>query len=943
MNLYVHPMLLLFAITGVAGGSAAAQDVYTLETDSFSLGIAANGAVATLIDRTSGHDYCDQTAGAAFASIRIGENVVRATAARYSEGRLEIAFDDAAGTAVFQVVPEHRRLVFEVVSISPETVEELVFAPIPLTLKGDIQEPFGVSPLALNLLTNCQQIPGFSPGLTGFTACKRFGIVGARGAVVACPAQELRDALKDAVLSAPELPHSTLGGPWALDGEMNHGSYLIAMESVTEENVAQWISVAQSLGATQVDLHGGRAFRWGDYEVNREIYPGGRDSLKRVVDAIHEAGLAAGLHTYAFFIAKDTPWVSPVPDPRLDSRAVFNLAADLPEDETTITVEESTAGISPITGFQVRNSATLWIDDELIVFGAVETEPPYGFRGCVRGAHGTRPARHAKGAEVRQLKECFGLFVPRGDSTLFTDVAQCTADLYNGCGFDMLYLDALDGSDIVGGGLHAWHYSSKFVYELFRRLHKPPVLEMSTFSHHLWCVRSRMGAWDCPMRGAKHFVDFHVLSNRQWAAAFLPTHLGWWGVFEWNGIQPERSFPDDFEYVCAKALATNSSLSYIVGFVPETLERENARRFAAIAKRYEELRRAGAIPESIKTRLAKLRAEFSLDQRDDGQWRFRPAAYSRQQVSRNTEPFVFTNPHGAQPLKIRIEALLNADAYDSPNSEVLADMVHASEFGGAETQPGVTAALEAVPGTPGVVLTARNTDVDSGRAWAVFRKDFAAPVNLAGKGLGLWVDGDGQGEVLNVQVRSPQHLAGGLADHYIPIDFIGRRYVELIEPESANLTAYEWAHTHRWTEWQNKSGAHAPLLYPMYHIWVDYAQIETLTLGVNNVPRGTSIRLGVEPIKALPLRTTKLLNPAITIGGSRLMFPVALESGCYIEFVARDNCKVYDAHGERIAELVPEGNIPALQEGENRCLFEHAGEPARAQITFMTHDEPLCP
>lgn len=53
--------------------------------------------------------------------------------------------------------------------------------------------------------------------------------------------------------------------------------------------------------------------------------------------------------------------------------------------------------------------------------------------------------------------------------------------------------------------------------------------------------------------------------------------------------------------------------------------------------------------------------------------------------------------------------------------------------------------------------------------------------------------------------------------------------------------------------------------------------------------------------------------------------------------------KVYDAHGERIAELVPEGNIPALQEGENRCLFEHAGEPARAQITFMTHDEPLCP
>ena len=53
--------------------------------------------------------------------------------------------------------------------------------------------------------------------------------------------------------------------------------------------------------------------------------------------------------------------------------------------------------------------------------------PPYGFTNCQRGAWGTRVAPHAKGAKVHHLKECFGLFVPDGDTrTLaeYTDVEK---------------------------------------------------------------------------------------------------------------------------------------------------------------------------------------------------------------------------------------------------------------------------------------------------------------------------------------------------------------------------------------------------------------------------------------------------------------------------------------------------------------------------------------
>ncbi len=936
---------LLWAALAAAGNGSAPEPV-SFSTDSFLLAVGADGRALSLQDRATGTEYCDATAGAPFAYVRTGAGAFPAAAARRDGADLVLEFPDAGASVRLEVTAAAQRLEFGIKEVRGEGIEELTFVCVPLTLRGDLSEPFGVSPLALNLQTLCPSIPGLSPGLPGFTAYKRFGVVGAKGAVVAAPVSELRDALKDAVESAPDLVASPLGGPWALDAAINQGSYLIDTAGITEENVHDWIDAARRVGATQIDLHGGHAFRWGDYEVNREVYPRGRESLKAVVDAIHDAGMAAGLHTYAFFISKETPWVTPVPDPRLDKAATFTLAADLSEADTHIAVEESTESVSPVTGFHVRNSVTLQIDDELITFTGVNREPPYGFTGCVRGALGTRAAPHAKGAPVHQLKECFGLFSPQGDSTLFAEVAQRTADLYNACGFDMLYLDALDGSDVPAGGPYAWHYAAKFAFELARRLDKPAVMEMSTFNHHLWCVRSRMEAWDVPSRAVKDFVDGHVWANRRWQNAFLPTHLGWWGAFDGGALHPERTFPDDVEYVCAKALATNSSLSYLVGFGPDSLARDHARRLAALTKRYEDLRRANAVPESIKERLAAPGADFTLETDPDGGWKFRPARYAKHKVELKDSPQRFTtdNPYASQPLQVRIEALLAPDS-DAADGDTLASFDNAAEFGPGETQAGVTAELETGAGE-GAVLTARNGDVEPDRAWAAFTKEFTPPVDLANKGLGLWVEGDGQGAVLNVQVRSPRHLSGGFADRYIPVDFTGRRYFELVEPESDDLARYEWAHTLRKVDWARQPAALMGYLYPMYHIWADYRQIATLTVGINNLPQGKSVEVRLGPVRALPLRSVKLVNPAVRINGRTLTFPVELENGSYLEFRGLDDCRAYDAQGASLGEVVPVGEVPILDAGVNTVDFIAAPSTegtARARVTVITLGEPLQP
>lgn len=934
--------VLVFALSAAGDAPRAAGDIY-LQTDSFALILSADARVTGVMDLRAGEDYGDPDTGVPFAAVRRGGETFPATAASYENEQLTLEFAGVKGRAVLCVTSEPRRIEFEVSSLTCERAAELVFAQIPTTLRGAPDESFAISPLALNLETNCAQIPGLCPGLTGFTAPDRFGFRGAKGAVVAAPMAGLRDALKEALQSAEGLEHSPLGGPWAQEAKINRGSYLIATEDVTEANVAYWIQAAHSVGATQLDLHGGHAFRWGDYEVNRDVYPRGRDSLKAVVDTIHAAGMAAGLHTYAFFVSKETPWVTPVPDDRLDTDAVFTLADGVDADATEVAVNEDTAAMSAVTGFQVRNSATLRVGGELITYTGVSKEEPYAFTGCTRGALGTKAARHARGAKALHLKECFGLFVPRGDSTLFTEVARRTADLFNECGFDMLYLDALDGADILAGGPHAWHYAAKFTHELARRLDRPAVMEMSTFFHHLWPLRSRMGAWDCPARGARDFVDAHVLHNRRWEASFLPVHLGWWGVFGWGGVQPERSFPEDIEYVCARALATDSSLSYIAGVTPETLKTGGAGRFAGIAKRYEALRAAGTVPASIRARLAAPGREFTLDPKADG--KFLPLARSRHTVTVTGAPAEVTvaNPHGEQPLRLRIEALLSAGDPASPDAVVLTDFQGVGEFAPATAQQGVEAAL--TPG-PAAVLTAKNTSAEPGRAWAAFRSEFAAPLNLTNRGLALTVEGDGQGAVLNVQLRASEHLGGGIADHYIPLDFKGRRQVLLVEPESDRLADWEWPHTRRRGDWAADPDRLTAFLYPMYHIWVDYASIASLSVGVTNLPKGKTVTAKVGPVHAVKLRAGVVANPFLLMGGQTMVFPVTLEAGEYLEYNDFTDCKVYDAQGAFKADIMPLGALPLLAAGDTVCAFAADPQkdgPVRARLTFTTTGEALKP
>ncbi|NLX99723.1 MAG: hypothetical protein GXY83_26805 [Rhodopirellula sp.] len=932
-----HRYWFLFSSIGLLAATAvpAPATEWKLENQYVRYVIGGDGRNVHFTDPRDGEDHLAAGDARPCAQVKIAGKQIAATEAIYADGKLAIAFGDCGVRAVVGVDVRPHYLVFEVLAVEGPEIEELTIVEVPLALKGTPEESFAGCALALNLKTKVPEIPRANSRLRAF-CYPRFGLVGAKVALVGCPQDELRQVLQEVVNEADELPKSAIGGPFALGQAINQGSYLFNFSNLSEDKADDWIALCKTLGMNQIDFHGGSSFRFGDCEPNPLTYPNGKASLKAVIDKLHGAGIAAGLHTYAFFIAKNCPWVTPVPDPRLAKDATLTLAEAIAAEGDAVRVAEATTDMSAITGFFVRNSVTLQIDDELITYTGIDKQSPYGFTGCRRGAYGTKAVPHAAGAKVHHLKECFGLFVPDPETTLLAEVAAKTAEAFNTCGFDMIYLDALDGEDILGGRENGWHYGSKFVYEIFKRLDRPALMEMSTFHHHLWIVRARLGAWDHPTRSHKKFIDMHCQANEQVRRMFLPGQLGWWAFKTWTGPQGEPTFPDDIEYLMGKCLGTDTGFS-LMGIDPSNIGTVAALpRLAAIIRRYEDLRHSGKVPDSVKAKLRVAGDEFRLVGSLEEGWHFLPVRYSRHKVTGAAGPdcaWKVTNDFAPQPVKLRIEALMGAGPYDAAENTTVVDF-EAAQFPARAAQANVAADLTTsrdvvkVGGASGC-YTATNSRPAPEGSWAKVETTFDPPLNLGPKqALGLWVHGDGQQEVLNVQLRSPSHISHGIGDHYIPIDFTGWRYFELIEPEGERHADYQWPY----------GGT-----YSIYRESVNFGQVQSLGLWYNNLPPGKPVTCHIGPIKAMPLVPIKLVNPVVTVGGASIRFPVEMATGSYLEFFSPDDCKLYGPTGELIQEVKPEGPVPTLAGGDNEVAFacEAAGANPRTRVTVISHGEAM--
>jgi hypothetical protein len=932
-----QPFILCLA---VLAGTASAQGPKPLvfENSLFRYTISAEARNVAFIDRATGTDYLRTSESSPCARVRVHGETHAATAATLTQGRLTLQFGTNGVKAVLKAEVRPSFIILSVESVTGGDVDSLTFLDVPLALRGVPGEQFGACALSLNLKTRVDALPALQTELRA--SCeKKFGLVGARVAIVGAPMARMLPVLQETLAGASELPVCKVAGPWAREVPFNHGSYLFNFGSLTETNVDDWIEMARSLGFTQIDNHGGGGFfRFGSMELNKQKWPEGWESWRRIVARLHDAGIGSIFHTYAFFIDKQSKYVTPVPDPRLDAFRTFTLAEPLSADATEIAVKEPTTGLTTVTGFFEYNSVVLHIGDELVTFGGARQQAPWRFTGVKRGALGTKAAAHDQGAKARHLKECFGLFVPDVESSLFEEIAANHAEVVNRCGFDGIYLDAIDGSSILRGGEECWYWPNKFVVEIQKRLKKPVGMEMSAMWHHFWQYRTRWQAWDYPQRGHERFIDLHAEGVN--GGLLLPLHLGWWGFQSFNPPQIEPTYPDVIENLGARLVGWDAGISLTAGIDRETLRATPLfRRAVDILRTCEELRGAKAFDESTRAKLRESGKEFALFKDSAGKTQFR-RVQSQAQTIAAAEPWSLgwhiTNAFSAQPVNLRIEALMSAAPVTDTNGLLLPDLgkTGAESWKGTSAE-GVTFVLTppASGDKPGCVLTATNAGKVARRAaWVRLEKRFAPPLSLKERqALGVEVEGDGSGAVVAIRLESPRAIAyGAVADRYILLDFIGRRFFTLVETESTRWSDYVW------------NDGKSP--YNVYRETIDFNAIESISVWLQNLAPGRETKCRLGPIHALPMRAGTVMNPRISVAGKTVEFPIKLASGSWIECRGLEDCAAYGPKGEPLGKVTPQGDWPRLDTGVNRLQFssESSGESTpRGRVTVFSQGEGL--
>lgn len=392
-------------------------------------------------------------------------------------------------------------------------------------------------------------------------------------------------------------------------------------------------------------------------------------------------------------------------------------------------------------------------------------------------------------------------------------------------------------------------------------------------------------------------------------------------------------------------IGNSAGLSMLGGVDDKTLkEYPLFERLVPIIRQYEELRHQNYFNDSVRALLRQPGKEFKLFQHENGKRNFRPTAFQKHKVEGNDYPtaqWIVNNEFASQPVKLRIEPLMSVEPFDHENNVLLADFSSCDEFSLEGNAQGVTGGIgksdeKITEGTgTGFAFHARaNGESPREGSWIKMEKKFDPWLNLEkNQALGVWIKGDGNGELLNLRIESPEHVSmGARGDHFIPIDFTGWRYFELVEVESTRFNDYIWP-----DEYFN--------VYNSYFYTVHFDKVDKLQLWYNNLPANKEVKCIIGPVKALPMISNTIKNPAITIGDQTIVFPVEMKSGMFLEFTSADDCVLYGSKGEFIQGVDVKDQVPILREGDNTvsftCESDNKQVNPRVQVTVIGEGAPL--
>ena len=888
-----------------------------LENKHVKMTIRGDGTLAALVDKATGRDYRVPEARPMFSLVWGGVTLLPQSV-RLKEDILTIAYPDDGIEVQLKVAQREHYFTFDVVSVKEDLVERawkpvsdrveqvsIVELPVRMTkaraghMNACWDDEFAAAVMALSVRVSAGlRTLGSAGTVLVARAHRRFGLVGSRAAVIACAQRELTSVIRE-MEAAEGLACPMYKGQWLRESELVKQSYFFAVD-LGEANADDTIRYAKmgGFGAILILMNWRKSA--GHWEVSPVNFPHGRDGLKQVVAKMHAAGLRAGLHVDAK-VSRDDPYATPIPDPRLAGIQSAVLAQPIDAKAArfvTTRVPELCPRWRKPFAYSSRPLNIVQIGDELIAFGKLHEQRPFGFSACQRGYNDTTPAAHPAGARVKHVYGMNRGFVIDPDTTLLDEAADHFARVFNYCDLDMIYFDEHAVHDTP------WYTQGMIQWAFYSRIKRKDILAQGAWgtSNHNWhfLVRTEMADGNPNM---KEDVEKRVRTIPGRRKTMVASSIGWYRL---HADTP----PDAIELIAARSAGYDASIAVSTG-VSSVAKNPLGDYILRAVNRYETCRLGGVFPDKVRAMLRRPGHEFKLFGNATAGWKLFRARYEPVRhvtLSDGTSrAWTVANPC-KRPLPIAVHLSRTRDrarrhagpGYGDPGVIVLADFdTDADAFAKDERSPsavrwsvtaGVTQELsfsseDVHEGRRCAVWTA--TNAEDGRGGANTGKRIHPPLNIsAHKGTGLWVHGDGRGERIRVQLWD---AAGKWQNFFVTVNYTGWRYWEFRRPTKDRI---------------------------------DYTQVSYLRLYYIGIPAKGKVQCRFDDIKAITRLTgaESLASPSISVGDQSITFPTKLGAGQVLVYDGPGGCKLFGPRHPNGKPVTPAGAGPVLKPGNNRIV-----------------------
>lgn len=343
------------------------------------------------------------------------------------------------------------------------------------------------------------------------------------------------------------LPHPLWKKEWIKQSAYPGQPYMIT--SFSEQNIDTLLRYAKRMGLAGV-YHEGPFTTWGNFELDKKLFPNGIKGFTECVNKAHAMGLRLGFHTLSNFITTNDAYVTPKPNPHLATAGSSILQDAIDPEATVITVQ------SPEYFEMQSDLNSVRIDDEIIRFREVSKNAPYQLLDCVRGAFGTKKSNHAKGAAVsRLIDHPYKVFFP--DWTLQKEIAANIANFINETGADQMDFDGHEGTYATGMGNMSL---SGFAEDVYKAIKHPVVFGSSRAAHYFWHMDDYLN-WGEPWYGGfrESQSDYRIDNQKFYENNYLPNMLGWFLI-------TSQTKPEDVDWMLARAAGYHAGYALVVRY-----------------------------------------------------------------------------------------------------------------------------------------------------------------------------------------------------------------------------------------------------------------------------------------------------------------------------------------------------------------------------------------